>query len=162
MNLHEIESEFKPLHDRLVAWCNFLLAFIGEKMGEEAVGEAMDKLVEDLYKERFLEWKKMTPKERFELFCRSHRSNFSKFETKENRHNYTIVIKHCGSGGLIKKEGWDRKYGAITSNPYSWSFGKEGIPYYCTHASYFNTLFKNLSLKIKIRYGNPCKYIIYK
>lgn len=162
MNLHEIEIEFKPLHDRLVLWCNFLLAFIAKNMGEEAVGEAMGKLVEDLYKEGFLELKKMTPKERFELLCRSHRSNFSKFETEENDQNYTIVIKYCGSGGLIKKEGSDRKYGAITSRAYPWSFGEAGIPYYCTHASCFNDLFRKLGLKIEVRYGDPCRYIVYK
>jgi hypothetical protein len=163
MDLREYEKEVKSLHDRMVGWCNFLLAFIGKEIGEEAVGRAMGELVEEIYKERFMPLKKMTPKERFENIRRSHIANWSEIETEEDDKSYRIIVKTCGSGGLVKREGWDRKYGALTSKGYPWNFGKPGVPYYCSHGSYFNDLYKKLGLKIDVMYDDRyCVYTISK
>jgi hypothetical protein len=164
--IRDLEGFYRPLHDRLVGWCNSLLVFIADHMGEEAVGQAFNKLIEDVYRERFRKWVSFTPEKKLELLCHSHLSNYSRFRIKEDRQSYAIVIDQCGSGGLIKKEAEIKGQRPFTSKAYPWSFGQEGILYYCCHASFFNKLFKELNLGIYIRYGissqEPCQYIVSK
>ena len=163
MDLEGYKTEIKSLHDRLDMWCNYLLGFIGKEIGEEAVGRAMGGLCNDIYRERFLPFKKMTPKERFENLCRSQVANFTKFETEEDDKSYRIIVKECGSGGMIKREGLDKKYGAITSKAYPWNFDRPGVPYYCSHASFFNKFFKEFRVGIEVIYNDDyCVYVVYK
>jgi hypothetical protein len=157
------ENDIKAVHDRMVCWCNFLFAFIAKRLGEEAVGEVNQQLVEEIYTPRFLPLKTMTAKQRFENLCRSHRANFSEIEREEDAQAYRVIVRRCGSGGFLKKEGLPQDYGAVTTKAYPWSFGRAGVPYYCIHGSCFNHLFNKMGLDIEVTYHDDfCIYTIRK
>ncbi|MEW6554290.1 MAG: hypothetical protein AB1384_08405 [Actinomycetota bacterium] len=93
------------------------------------------------------------------------------FRVEEDDEKFTFLMDPCGSGGRLLRKG---SYGppldfARTSRAYSWSFGREGFPYYCTHCSFINE-------SMPIRYNgipawpldpperaeDPCRWYIYK
>jgi len=165
MEIEGLEN-YKNFHDRLVLWCNYLLEYISSRMGEEAVGEALNYLVEKIYYERFKSWVGCSADELLDKLTNSHQGNFSDFEIAREKDRYEIIIHNCGSGGLINKN-LGRDACRITSKPYDWAFNHSGVLYYCGHASLFNKMFKELNLPIFIEGGTgtselPCKYIIYR
>lgn len=162
----DIPAQYKAFHDRLVLWCNYLLEFIAQECGEAKVGESLGYLVERIYRKRFEEWKSYSPEEIVELLKLSHEGNYSEFRVKDVKDKYEIIIERCGSGGYILEE-LGKEPIRLSSRPYPWSFGKEGVLYYCGHAALFNNLFRELGLPITIEIGEgqqycPCKYIVTK
>ncbi|MBP1724331.1 MAG: hypothetical protein H6Q44_2036, partial [Deltaproteobacteria bacterium] len=57
--IQELYEDFHPLHDRYSEWCSSLLTFIGEHLGEEAVLKATQRLMDEIYTERFNQLKNL-------------------------------------------------------------------------------------------------------
>lgn len=175
-NVTQLWEEKQFTHDGMVESIATLQTFIAEKLGEEAIKEVHRKDAESFWKPMFME-KKDDPASLAELFNFVNRAHGSDYEIEEDEEKYVFKIKQCGSGGEILKkvkEGKDDRFGA-TKKPYSWSFNKKGIPYYCCHCSiWFNNLPKELDVPvIEHQFGEqfdeqgnpidePCKTIIYK
>ena len=53
-NIETLYEEFRPLHDRYGDWIQILLSFIAEKLGEEAIEEAIRRITYEVYKEKWL------------------------------------------------------------------------------------------------------------
>ena len=47
----------------------------------------------------------------------------------EEAERFVITHDPCGSGGKLRRKG---QFG-VTKHAYQWSWGKAGVPYYCTH-----------------------------
>ena len=170
--LEELNEQFRPLHDRYGDWIQSLLGFIAEKLGEEAIEEALRKTFEEVYKERALSFSKMNHEEIIKRYCQSLRSHYSDFYVEEDEEQTVIVITYCGSGGRIQKEG--KVFAKKTKKPHPWCFDKSEISYYCCHESVFNNEYNKLGLDF-VRYdccnqfdnegrsiGSPCKWIFFK
>ena len=168
----ELVEEFRPLHDRYAEWIQTLLVFIVEKLGEEAVEEALVKTFHDVYRGKLLPLKNMSHEEIVKSRSKSHRSHFSKFHIEEDDEKTIIVIDYCGSGGHIQREGKLSRGG--TKGSFPWSFDQAGVCYYCCHEAVFSRFFPELGLDfMKYEYhkqfddqgrptGQPCRWIIYK
>ncbi len=169
--IQELYQEFKPLHDRYGDWIQTLLNFIADKLGEGAVEKALEKTFHDVYKERLILSKNLTPEEMAKSWAQSHRTHFSDFSIEEDDEKIVINIPYCGSGGRIQKE---TKAEGKTKKAYPWSFGEPGVCYYCCHETIFTKFSKDLGLDWR-RYecnkqfddegkptGKPCRWIIYK
>jgi hypothetical protein len=57
-----LHKQFKPLHDRYCEWINYLLTFIAERVGEEAVEEAMEGTFKAVYGKMFASAVPFTPR----------------------------------------------------------------------------------------------------
>src|SRR3989304_1544146 len=75
----ELVEEFRPLHDRYAEWIQSLLVFIAERVGEEAVEEALVKTFDDVYRGKLLSLKNMSHEDVVKSRSKSHRSLFSQF-----------------------------------------------------------------------------------
>jgi hypothetical protein len=156
------EQAVKSLHDRYGDFIASLLTFIAEKLGEEAVKEALERVFDEVYRESPL-WKTLKDlphEEAVKTFVCIHKAHYSRFHIEEDKDKTVIVLDYCGSGGRIDREGKCGK----TSKAYSWSFNKPNVNYYCCHCDlFFNQLIRQLGIDfIKIEHGEPCLNIIFK
>ena len=169
--IEELHKMFQPLHDRYADWIQFLLSFIGEKLGEEVIEEALRGITLEIYKDRFVSvFEKSSPEEIINIFCQANISHYSDFYIEEDDEKYVLVITDCGSGGRMQKEGRGRS----TAKAYPWSYGQEGVRYYCCHESIFNQVFQELGFdgvwhEYSRQYddegkptGGVCRHIVYK
>jgi len=177
--IKELYDDFHPLHDRYSEWCTSLLTFIGEHLGEEAVLKATERLMDEIYTERFRQLKNLDYRSLVEAFVRMHRSHYSQFHVEEDEEKTIITITGCGCGGRMMKEG---KYDNTNRHPvmwgttkkaYPWSYHKKGMPYYCIHSYVMNDIFQKVGVPVETKYGfqydhggnpidDPCTYTIYK
>jgi hypothetical protein len=170
--IEEIYQEFRPIHDRYGDWIQCLLNFIAERLGEDAVADALKKTFNEVYKARLISLKNMTHEELIKSRSQSHRTHFSNFYIEEDDEKTVLVINYCGSGGRIQKEG--KLCGEGTTQAYPWSFDQIGVCYYCCHEAIFSMFYKELGLDfMKYEYhrqfdeegrptGKPCRWVIYK
>ncbi len=172
-SVNELHEDFRPLHNRYLQWINFLLSYISKKNGEEAANEAMDQLNETIYRPIFEKMVGMSYEELLKTLASLHRRHYNQIHIDEEDDKTVITIDECNSGGLLMKMGLDRRYDALTTKAYNWSFNKEGVPYYCIHTAYFNKLFKELEIPVEASWdrqydekGKPtektCKYTVYR
>ena len=173
-NIEALYEEFRPLHDRYGDWVQILLSFIAEKLGEEAVEEAVRGITYEIYDERWLtRFKDMSPEEIAAMFGQVLRSHYASFYIEEDDEKLVVYIPYCGSGGRMQKEG-RAAAGRRTQKAYPWSYGQAGVCYYCTHESIFEQVFHELGFDIiKWKYekqfeddgtptGGVCRIIVYK
>lgn len=151
-------------------WIEFLLDLIAEKIGEEAVQEALRGIGIEVYGPWLSVFKSMSSEEIARMYCQAQRVHNSDVYAEEDDEKYVIVIPYCGSGGRIPKEGKAR----TTTKPYTWACNQEGVNYYCCHCPIHTNLFKEYGFnRFKFGYGrqfdeegkptgNACKYIVYK
>ncbi len=169
--IEELREGFKPLHDRYGDWIQLLLTFIADRLGEEAVEEALRHITTEIYKDRFVNlFKNMSAEEIARMWSQLSKSHYGDFYVEEDDEKFVLVQPYCGSGGRMQKEG----RGGTTGKAYSWSFDQAGVPYYCCHESMFNIMFKELGVdNLEFQYsrmfdnegkptGGICRHIIYK
>jgi hypothetical protein len=167
--IEELYQDFKPLHDRYSAWIQCLLNFVAEKLGEEAVEEALGKTWTEVYKQR-QPTTTASPEEIAKRWCKSHRCHYSNFYVEEDDEKFVIVIPFCGSGGRMYNENITGK----TKKAYPWSFNLKGATYYCGHEPVFEAMAQEEGTGL-VHYdcqpqfdkdGNPkglmCRYTTYK
>jgi hypothetical protein len=66
----------------------------------------------------------------------------ARFTVREDEEKFTFKMDPCGSAGRMWRKGFfdpPRNYGYV-KKAYPWSFGREGLPYYCVHCSLMNEL----------------------
>ena len=89
-HIEELYLEFRPLHDRYGDWILSLLGFVKDKLGEEAVEDALKKTFEDVYKERALATAKLPYEERIRRYCQGHRTHYSEFHVEEDDEKVSV------------------------------------------------------------------------
>lgn len=174
--IEELNVEFQPTHDRFSEFIQALLVFVSEKLGEEAVNDALTAVYDNVYKKKLLAndggWKpkKLSAEQLVTFWCRAHRDHWSEFHVEEDNEKFTVVITKCGSGGKMH----DARIPGETSKPYPWSFDQAGVNYFCCHEPVFEAGAAAAGLPTEHHeyetlyddQGNPtghlCKWIAYK
>lgn len=119
------------LNDLYTAWVDLLYTYISEKVGEEAVHETTrmfcERLAMPALKGAFGD---VPIEERIKKRCSSwttfHGAHIDKIE--EDDEKFILTFK-CPSGGEVRC----RKQFGKTKKAYPWSWGMEGLAYYCVH-----------------------------
>ena len=151
-SIHDLYEDFQPLHDRYLEWINFLLAFISKKLGEEVVPEAMQGLVEEIYRSIFENMKKMNHDELAKIAVNTHRPHYNHIEVAEDDEKTVITINVCNAGARLVKDCIAQRTGGLTTREWPWSFNEKDFPFYCVHTYHFNKLFKELEVPIEIKW----------
>ncbi len=114
-------------NDGLVSFVEMMLTFIANNFGEEEVLKAL----KPRFRERMTEFLSNTHgiEEVLQRCAESQRGHHADLTVKEEPDKYIITHAPCGSGGRLRKT---RSVG-VTKKAYPWSWGKAGVPYYCTH-----------------------------
>jgi len=171
--IHELSEEFRPIHDRYVEGINSLITFISEKLGEEAVAEAVQYWVEQTALGIFNQMKTLNYEQLVSALVGLHRKHYSGFHVEESDEKTVIVIPECNVGARLIKDGIVQQTGGLTKKAWNWSFNRSGVPYYCIHAHIFNNLFEKLGIPVVVEWekqyddegkstGETCRYIIHK
>ena len=144
-------DERKPVHDMLCDSYWDFLTRIGERNGEEAVGETLLESSRSMLIRTWKAFLKMTVEERMQLSAEVMRSHTFSAEAGgngvtvlEDEEKYTIHMDPCGSGGRMRRgdpvagtpSRLDAPYNyGVTKAAHDWSWRRQGVPYYCTHCA---------------------------
>lgn len=166
VRLEELRQGDRKLRNALVDWIDTHLMFISEKLGEEAVEEALRDVFNRTLRP-FLgrELGEMDAEERMKkrayIWTGVHNVDISIDEDEEK---FTLKWP-CDTGGrVVTKE----KFGK-TSRPYPWSNLRKGMSYYCTHCTIAYEImfteqfgFPDFIVLPPDKPGDLCTQIIYK
>lgn len=172
-NLNIVSEQFHRLHDSYGNDINRGFGKLAEAYGEEWLKSYVGDQVTRDFTVRFTPWKDFTTQQKVEGVCTIHRAHYSEFHVEEDAEKFSIVITGCNAGGRLVKDGLAKKENAILKKAYPWAFNQVGLPYYCIHAHFTSKVFKDLGLKMEIKWGRqyddqgnkvnePCRYVIYK
>ncbi|MDO8568542.1 MAG: hypothetical protein Q7R57_07495 [Dehalococcoidales bacterium] len=90
-----------------------------------------------ILKERFYpkmeHWLSVTPGvlESMQVWVEHHRGHQSTVSITEDKEKYIVTLNPCGSGGRLRL---NNKVETV-KKAYPWTWGKAGVPVYCTHCS---------------------------
>jgi hypothetical protein len=133
------------VHDLLVWWIQHLLAGIAERHGEEAVKDVVVRTYDELWRERYRVWPRMTPLERLQISVEGMRGHLSGPRHRgdvgiiEEEDRFTMVLDPCGSCGVLRRGDPDSgRPGcdpAGTRRPHDWSWNQVGVGWYAVHSA---------------------------
>jgi hypothetical protein len=144
----EVDHEWGLLHDLLVESIASLLTFIGNRFGEDRVGDSLKFMTEKVWKVPF---EKINSRDRKSVVLalaatwRAHSTGgigpeAGGFTVEEDDEKFTFTLKPCGSGQRLVNRGYYEEPAkfAKTKEAHPWSFNREDFPYYCAHCTYMN------------------------
>ncbi len=169
----DLYEMFRGMHDGFVNAISLMHAKLAEANGEEWLDGFTRARIYPAWRPIFLAMKDMAPEQRVHAICAIHRPMYSEFHVEEDDEKFVVAVTGCNNGGRLIRDGMAKQQNALTKKAYPWCFNKEGVPYYCIHASVFNEIFKELDLSIQLQWGRqyddrgnqidePCKYVILK
>jgi hypothetical protein len=120
--------EGKKMHDASVSLVDDALTYMADLLGEEEIARFWRKSFYPRVKARLA--LNLTPEEQIQRFAEDHRGHSSDMEIFEDADRYVLKLKECGSGSVLMKT---RPNVGATKSAHPWSWGRSGIPYYCTH-----------------------------
>ncbi|MDI7261650.1 MAG: hypothetical protein QME90_17260 [Thermodesulfobacteriota bacterium] len=131
-----MEKEAKHAHDTMVNFVLILLAYIGEKFGDEEVVKALrfrhDHLEQD--QKRMLN---MGPEDAVRHKAMIHRAHHSHISLTEEKERFVLKLDPCNSGGRLMREELKKLDGNVgrmkKSFPESWN--RSRVSYYCVHCA---------------------------
>ncbi|MBI2830809.1 MAG: hypothetical protein HYX79_00935 [Chloroflexi bacterium] len=150
-------------HDSLVmvvdAFCRSLAEF-GEEEVEKAFRQRYSRLAANF----------LSGNPSVELLLRRgaefQRAHHGSFKITEESDRYVVTCDPCGSGGRLRRT---VKNVGVTKKAYPWSWGKTGVPYYCSHCSIMMEIapieIRGYPIRITLlgdRPEDPCVHYYYK
>lgn len=160
MNQARAESEHN--NDNLTGFIEEVLSRLAA-MDEEEV----ERVVRRRYSQAVARWISTTPgvEESLAKCVESQRRHQARFTITEEPDRYVITYDPCGTGGRLRRE---RAVG-LTKKGHPWSWGKAGVPYYCSHCCIHWEMLpieqRGYPIRISIpgeRPEDPCVHLFYK
>lgn len=168
--LSAMERDWLRNKDYSINWITSLLSFIGRRLGEPAVEEALRDFGGRYLSERRADYGTATPEQRFEGLVRAMKANGADVELDEDDDRYIAAFR-CGSGGKLIDEGAyaaPRDYLTLTG-PTPVTFGRERLPVYCAHCSVNNEIepIESTGIPVTVEFpperpGERCVHHVYK
>lgn len=134
-------QDFARNKEYSINWVTSLLSFIGRRLGEPAVEEALRDFGERFIRPRRAAFAGVEPRKRVEGIVRAMKANEGTVEVSEDDEKFVLSFR-CGSGGRLIDEGaygppkdylMLRQKGPVT-------FGRDELPAYCAHCSVNNEI----------------------
>jgi hypothetical protein len=139
--LDHMVAEWRRNKDYSINWIASLLSFIGRRLGQEAVEQALRD-----FGDRYLAARRGTnvsvpARKRAEAIARGMKANGAEVELSEDDEKIELSFR-CGSGGMLIDGGaYEDERGYLTlSGPAPVTFGRETLPVYCAHCSVNNEM----------------------
>lgn len=156
-------AESQANNDSFVMFVESVLTYLANNFGEEEVFKAL----KPRYEARMKEFLATTHgvEEVLHRCTESQRRHHAVFTVKEEPDRYVVTYDPCGSGGRLRRT---RSVG-VTKKAYPWSWGKTGVPYYCTHCcvNWEMTAIELRGYPVRItligdKPEDPCVHLFYK
>ena len=165
-----MERDWLRNKDYSINWITSLLSFIGRRLGEQAVEEALRDFDNRYLRERRAGYGAATPEQRLEGLVRAMKANGADVELSEDGDKF-IASFRCGSGGKLMEDGAyeaPRDYLTLTG-PTPVTFGRKTLPVYCAHCSVNNEIepIETTGVPVTIEFppenpGERCIHHVYK
>ncbi len=168
--LQRMEADWLRNKDYSINWITSLLSFIGRRLGEAAVEDALRDFGERYLRERRAGIASVTPEERLEGLVRAMKANGGAVEFSEDDDKYVASFR-CGSGGkLIDESAYEAPRDYLTLRERGpRTFGRDALPVYCAHCSVNNEMegIEQTGVPITIEFpperpGERCIHHVYK
>lgn len=156
-------QESQSNNDSFVVFVDSVLTYLADNLGEEAVYKAL----KPRYLARMTEFLETTrgAVEVVQRLTESQRRHHANISVAEEADRYVLTYNPCGSGGRLRRT----KNVAVTKKAYPWSWGKAGVPYYCTHCcvnwEMIAVELRGFPARITLvgeKPEDPCIHLIYK
>jgi len=121
-------AQLKRMHDASVSVIDDALGFIARELGEESVARFWRECFRPRVSDRAALG--LSPRQHVERFAQDHAGHGSACEIIEEPDRFVLKLDPCGSGGALRRT---KQNVNVTRKPHDWSWGKAGVPYYCTH-----------------------------
>lgn len=142
--LDHVRRVLKTINDEVVRYIQDILTALDQAYGEDEPVKAQRGPYEAIWRERYGHWEDFSPEERLQLTCEGMRPHFGgptrhgEFDVIDEGDRYHLVFNPCGTGGVLRRGDpetgiapWPTGGVNRTPKPYTW--GKTGVPWYCTH-----------------------------
>ena len=168
--LQRMEADWLRNKDYSINWITSLLSFIGRRLGEDAVEEALRDFGERYLGERRAGIAAVTPEQRLEGLVRAMKANGAAVEFSEDDEKYVASFR-CGSGGkLIDDRAYEAPRDYLTLRERGpRTFGRDALPVYCAHCSVNNEMegIEQTGVPVTIEFppenpGERCVHHVYK
>lgn len=182
--LDRYHAELKPVHDGLTEWAWLWMTLVADRHGEAAMFDQLRRAGE-LLRGAGLRMQASIPiKElvlQMAMAMRGHRCGPGEegdIDIVEDHEKYMITFDACGSGGRMRRKGELDGLPARQDPPFNFgvtkeaspnSWGRKGVPYYCTHCAVWSELMSTdlIGYPGRITLFNPdgskpCAWAIYK
>jgi hypothetical protein len=134
-------SDWQRNKDFSINWIAQLLSFIGRRLGEPAVEEALRDLGDRFVRPRRGDGAAVDARKRMEGVARGMKANGADVELAEDDEKYVLSFR-CGSGGMLIDSGaYEEPKNYLTlreKGPVT--FGRDELPVYCAHCSVNNEI----------------------
>ena len=137
--LHLMAGDWERNKTYSINWIAQLLSFIGRRMGEPAVEEALRDLGERFLRARRSDSVDVDPRKRMEGVVRGMKANGADVSLSEDDEKFVVSFR-CGSGGMLIDSGAyeaPRDYLTLRARG-PVTFGRDELPVYCAHCSVNN------------------------
>jgi hypothetical protein len=124
--LQYVRAESQRNNDGFVSWIEMLLTYLAG-FDEEEILKICKQFFYPMTKEFLANTHGV--KEILEKCTASQRRHHANLTVTEETDRYVVRYDPCGSGGRLRRT---RDVG-LTKKAHPWSWGKAGVPYYCTH-----------------------------
>jgi len=178
----DLREERILLHDFFADGTTALFTWVGENLGEETLPDMFTYCFEQSAQRQIFDLMNMDMNRGLEAellvrgcwvahSCSGAGEHPGAFRLEEDDEKFTFVMDPCGSGGRLWRKGTYEppRDLAVTSQAYPWSFGREGLPYYCVHCTFINESMPLLYLGFPTwpvdppsGAGDACRWYIYK
>ncbi|MCI0347396.1 MAG: hypothetical protein L0221_18450, partial [Chloroflexi bacterium] len=139
--LESMIGDWRRNKDYSINWITSLLSFIGRRLGEDAVEEALRDFGGRYLRDRRAGYDAVDPRTRMEGLVRAMKANGAEVAFAEDADKFEVSFR-CGSGGKLIDEGAygpPRDYLTL-HGPSPVTFGRETLPVYCAHCSINNEI----------------------
>jgi hypothetical protein len=168
--LQLMEADWLSNKDYSINWITSLLSFIGRRLGEDAVEEALRDFGDRFLRARRAATAGAEPRKRMEGLVRAMKANGADVEFGEEDDKFVVSFR-CGSGGKLIDDGAynpPRDYLTLRqAGPRT--FGRAELPVYCAHCSVNNEIegIEQTGVPITIEFpptrpGERCVHHVYK
>jgi hypothetical protein len=168
--LQLMEADWLRNKDYSINWITSLLSFIGRRMGEPAVEEALRDFGDRFLRARRAGMAGVEPEKKMEGLVRAMKANGAEVALDEDDEKYVLAFR-CGSGGkLIDDDAYSAPRDYLTlAGPSPVTFGRDSLPVYCAHCSVNNEIegIEQTGVPVTIEFpperaGEPCVHHVYK
>jgi hypothetical protein len=139
--LARMEGDWLRNKDYSINWITSLLSFIGRRLGEPGVEEALRDFGERYVRARREGVRDLPAERRLEGLVRAMKANGAEVELAEEDDAYVVSFR-CGSGGTLIDDGAygpPRDYLTLREKG-PMTFGRDELPVYCAHCSVNNEI----------------------
>jgi hypothetical protein len=154
--------ETKMMHDSMCSFVDDAITALAA-FGEEEI----DALLRKRYEPVIRRWLSTTPgvEESLARCVEFQRGHGGECRITEEPDRYVVTCDPCGSGGQLRRT----KQLATTARAYDWTWGRAGVPYYCTHCCVMWEILPIEARGVPIRLNllgdtpeDPCVHLYYK